>query len=146
MTAELATAHVTIPGDNPLTVVEIERYAAILRDLLTGLDWQVVSTALIGESEGDLLDAVSDEVQRVREFLHRRIGMVLQPDSRCVAALAVLDCYSDKLGTARVIGHDDSSSVARGTGLSRDTPTVGATPATSCCGDSRRDVAAGGAA
>ena len=92
---------------SPLSADESRRYAGTLRSLLRALDGEIVSTALVGESESDLLGPVGQEVDRVREFLDGRVVMPAQPsDLRC-RALAILDGFADEL-EARA-GHSSPS-------------------------------------
>lgn len=97
---------------SPLRAAESRRYAGTLRLLLRALDGEIVTTALIGESESDLLGTVGQKVDCVREFLDGRVVMPAQPsDLRC-RALAVLDRFANEF-EARA-GHGSPSAGVSG--------------------------------
>lgn len=92
--------------DNPCTLAESMRFARILRRLLAALDREIVDTAIFGESLADLLDTERQEVERVRQLLHRRIGMRSEPSDLRSRGLAVLDALADEFDAAAL--HDSS--------------------------------------
>ncbi|MFT4156520.1 MAG: hypothetical protein QM630_01105 [Microbacterium sp.] len=86
--------------DNPMPYVEIQRYAGVLRCLLRSLDREIIETALVGESEGNLLDTERQVVNRLRELLNGRILVPLQLDNCRSRGLALLDAFADELEPA----------------------------------------------
>lgn len=80
-------------SENPLPAAEIFRYGRVLRGLLLGLDRQVVVAALVCDGERDLLGAVGEEVDSVREFLDYWIGAAAQGPNLGGCGLTVLDSF-----------------------------------------------------
>lgn len=120
---------------SPLPALEVQRFARLLRGLLAGLAGEVVTAALVGECEPDLLGAERQEVDRVREFLHGRVPMRSEPSDLRRCALAVLDAFEYELASATEV-HESSSSSGDG-----DAPSVGGEPPAAA--DSEEDAAAG---
>lgn len=89
--------------NSPLPATTETRFASILRELLRSLDRQVVLSALVGEGEGDLLDAEREEVQRLGKFLDGRVLTGLVLDGRRGGALRVLDAFEDEVLAAHSV-------------------------------------------
>lgn len=94
------------PWDRPCTLTEAMRFARILRKLLGALDREIVDTAIFGESLADLTDTERQEVNRVRNLLHRRIGVRTEPSDLRARSLAILDSLADEFPSSAL--HDSS--------------------------------------
>ncbi|MEV7631992.1 hypothetical protein AB0N64_06250 [Microbacterium sp. NPDC089318] len=95
---------------DPLSAAEAERYASALRALLRALDREVVFAALVGDREGDLLNAERDEVERFREFLDGRVLVSLESFELRGRGLALLDAFERECAAACEV-HDGVPSV-----------------------------------
>lgn len=98
----------------PCSIENAARFARILNSLLAALDREIVYTAILGESLTNLSNAEREEVDRVREFLHRRgIGVRTQPSDLRTRGLGVLNALADEFETSTAVhGTSPSARVA----------------------------------
>lgn len=88
-------------GDNPLSADQIMRYADALRELLSRLDGQVVSAALVCECKGNLLSPVREKVNCIRKLINGGVGVAFEFDYLSGRGLALLDAFENELLAAQ---------------------------------------------
>lgn len=74
---------------------------------------EIVLSTLVGEGQSDLLGAVGQEVDRLRESLNGWVGAGLEVNRTAGGLLAVLDALKDELSAGRQV-HGSSTSSAIG--------------------------------
>jgi hypothetical protein len=108
--------------DNPLTAARVETYVEALKEFLSALDREIVSSAIVGDRQGDLLHPERELVDGVRELLDSRIGVALQPHRNRRSSLALLDSFKDQLLSRR--SHCSSPVVAESEADTSDAPAM----------------------